>query len=165
MKLDKKNILLIGAIIGVALISWQFTIKNTFTYKNEIEALNLEELRKKQSNLERLATKNKFLEKAIQEKNISQSSISEVLFKKSRESNSIQILDYNDDIIQDDKTINQRFYQLSLKGNYNELIQLIDEILLQCPSASLVNFSFEYHKRNYRSKEYLSLDLIYKVNE
>lgn len=165
MKLDKKNTVLIFLVLLVGLISWQFTIKYTFAYKSEIDALNIEELTSKQREFERLGSQNKLLEKAITEKDISQSSIREVLFQATQTSESIQILNYNDEITVSDKNSVRRYYQIEVKGDYNELIKLLDKLLIQCPGASLVNFNFEYHKKNYRYKEYLSLEIVLSMNE
>lgn len=159
MKLDKRNIILIGIILGVGLISWQFTIKNTISYKNQIEGLQLQQLQLKQQEFERLAKKNRMLQKAIEEQNISQSSIREVLFKEANSNKTVQILHYNDDVVHQSENFNTRFYQIELKGDYKELINLTDNLLNKSSGSHIISYSFLHQKRNYKSNDYLLLHL------
>lgn len=64
-----------------------------------------------------------------------------------------------------DKNSFHRYFQIKLKGDYKDLILLLDQLLIKCPSASLLSFDFEHHKRNYRFKRHLSLDVVFAINE
>ncbi len=163
MKLDKKNFLLIGAIVVVMFVSWQFTVKKTFEYKEQLNSISLDQLIEKQKKLKKLASQNRFLQKALQDKNITGSTIREVLFTNALESESLKIIDYNDNITIEKENATQQFYQITVTGNYKELIHLINVILTKCPNASLEHLEFLYRKKNYRSKEKLEVEVVFSV--
>ncbi|WP_124981832.1 hypothetical protein [Nonlabens xiamenensis] len=164
MKLDKRNIILIMIILVIIVISWQFTVKNTFAYHQELKTINIQGLKEKQRNLERLASQNRMIKTKLAENNISQKDLRTLLLQYTKEAQSLEIVNYNDEIVISGDLSIVKYHQLQLKGQYRELIQFIDQLLQDSSNTRLVSASWLVHKRTYRESEHLSLELILLSN-
>ncbi len=162
MKLSNKNISLILIIALVAVIAYQFAIKNTFKYKYELRALDVQGQKLKEKELLKLSTRSKRLKLALQEKEISEKELRELIFGQTENSSEIRLLHFNESITKSYNGINYRFFEIQFEGSYRELIQLINLCLVKNPSLDLIHYTFKYHKKLYRNKERLTLDVLFK---
>ncbi|MGB5982070.1 MAG: hypothetical protein WBG46_07995 [Nonlabens sp.] len=162
MKLSKKNIYLLLIVTLVALIAYQFAIKNTFKYKSELEALDIQGQKLKEQELLDLSTRSKRLKIALQEKEISDKELRELMLEQTESSSEIRVLNFNEGIVKVQNAISYRYFEIQLEGSYNELLQLLNMCLVQNPSLDLIHYKFEYHKKIYRTKERLTLDIIFR---
>ncbi|WP_397301582.1 hypothetical protein [Nonlabens ulvanivorans] len=158
--LDRKNIYLLGSIILGLMICYQFTVKNTFEYKEELEAIGMDQLESKNQKLIKLAQQNRLYLKALEEKQISNISIRDALFESIEKGSSITIKNYNDQITSVSNNLKTTYHQIELEGNYADLISALDEILILSPKSKLIHFSFFKSISNFRSPQVLFVDIV-----
>ncbi len=162
MKLSKKNIYLILVILLVAIIAYQFAIKNTLEYKTELKTLNLQGQKLKEQELLKLSTQSKRLKLALQEKQISDKELRELIFEQTESNPNVRLFDFNESITKIHNGITYRYFEIELEGDYLELIKVLDLCLVKNPSLDLIHYGFKYHKKIYRTQERLTLDIIFK---
>jgi hypothetical protein len=165
MSQRNKNILLVVGFLLLILIAYNFAFSKTIALKKQVDTL--EQKTKSLSNYALLAAnlekREKFADSILNKNNINSSSIQNNLLEflniLSSDGN-FTISDFNEPHTFSENGATITSYQFTLKGNYNEVLQVIYSLEQKYNFGRVVNVHFE-KKRDYRKeRDYLECSVI-----
>ena len=151
MHYKNKNIILISIFILILILSYEFSISNTLSLKNDYNVLkkeiSLHDGIPKQLNL--LKNKNAYYDSLLVVNKIDGGSIQNTLLKVINNfsiENSVKVIEFNapHEFHQDNRIITT--YDFTLQGNYNQIQTLMHHLEQNTKLGEIVNLHFKKQK-------------------
>lgn len=161
----QKNIALIIGFILVLIISYRYAISNTLALKKEFKTLKQQEqlFKNVPKQLSILKQKEKYYDSLLVKYQLNGSSVQNNLLKTinaSANSNTIQLINFLEPHVFKKDNLTYNTYQFTLRGSYNNILELIYKLEQETKFGEITNLHFE-RKKNYRTgKNYLEANVL-----
>jgi len=168
MTIKTKNILLVAGFIISLFFCYQLAIYKTIMLKTEHNALKKEEqlFKNTPKQLSLLLQKQKYYDSLLNKYQIKGSSIQNNLLKTINsiaDSSHLKVVRFLEPHVIKNNEIMTKTYQVTIEGNYNNIIKLIHHLEQQTKFGEIINLDFEKNKNFRTGKYYLEAHVLLKI--